>query len=62
MNYPNFAYIAILDLHILVLTNWIYEAEYILRRESSEKIRVLYGTWNSITVLKKTPSIYPKLN
>lgn len=37
MNYPNFAYIAILDLHMHVLTNEIYEAEYFLRRQPSEK-------------------------
>jgi hypothetical protein len=53
MNYPNFAYIAIRDLHILVLTNEMYEAEYFLRRHSSENFRALYGTRNYITVLTK---------
>ena len=59
MNYPNFAYIASLDLHMFVLTNEIYEAEFFLRRQSSEKIRVLYGAPNYITVLTK-PTNRPK--
>jgi hypothetical protein len=63
MNYPNFAYVAILDLHMLVLTNEIYEAEYSLRRQSSEKNRVLYGARNSITLLTKPINIFkPKLD